>query len=75
MVEGQIINVRKWNCIVLANRVELYKKEVQQLADTLAETNAFEAIKWFANQVESSKRSSSSSEESDTSDDNLGGLD
>ena len=75
MVEGQIINVRERYCIVLANRVELYKKEVQQLADTLAETNAFEAIKWFANQVEASKRSSSSSEESDTSDDNLEGLD
>ena len=62
MVEGQIINVRKWNCIVLANRVELYKKEVQQLADKLAETNAYEAIKKFGRQVESSKRSSSSSE-------------
>ena len=62
MVEGQIINVRKWNCIVLANRVELYKKEVQQLADKLAETNAYEAIKKFGRQVESNKRSSSSSE-------------
>ena len=62
MVKGQIINVRKWNCIVLANRAELYKKEVQQLADKLAETNAYEAIKKFGRQVESSKRSSSSSE-------------
>ena len=52
MVEGQIINVRKWNCILLANRVELYKKEVQQLADKLAETNAYEAIKKFGRQVE-----------------------
>ena len=68
MVEGQIINVRERYCIVLPNRVELYKKEVQQLAETLAETNAFEAIKKFGRQVEARERSTSSSEEYDTSD-------
>ena len=60
---------------MLANRVELYKKEVQQLADKLAEANAFKAIKNVPKQLENDKLSSSSSEDSDTSDDNLGGLD
>ena len=55
--------------------MELYKKEVQQLADKLAEANAFKAIKNVPKQLENDKLSSSSSEDSDTSDDNLGGLD
>ena len=31
---------------------EIYKKKVQQLAEKLAETNAYEAIKKFGRQVE-----------------------
>ena len=75
MVEGQIINVRKWSCILLANRVELYKKEVQELTAKLAEAKAFNAIGNVPKQRENDKLSSSSAENSDTSDVNLERLD